>query len=99
MLSAFIWFIIIGCLIKLAVDSIIGFPDFIKKLRLKYEEEKWRKQREKAYSERIEREKCFNSSVIYQMQKENNPYRKDFYYLFKPEDREFFNSSNSWFNT
>lgn len=93
------WIIIIGTLIRALISGIEALPRVAKEARIKKEEEKWRKQREKAYSERIEREKGSHSSMIYQMQKENNPYRKDFYYLFKPEEREFFNPSNSWFNT
>lgn len=93
-MSALIWFIIIGCLIKLSIDFIRGIPNFLQKSRLQYEEEKWRKQKENEFLQHIEWLKI--TPQIYENKKLENPYRKDNYYNLPPDCREFFNRRNHY---
>lgn len=89
-----LWIFIIGTLIGGIIIVIRGVPGFLRESRLKYEEEKWRKQMELDYLKSIEYEKNTNN-IMYNMMRDNNPYRKDFYYLFQPKNREYwFKHSN-----
>ncbi|WP_027407245.1 hypothetical protein [Anaerovibrio sp. RM50] len=82
-----LWIIIIGTLIGGIIHAIRGVPGFLRESRLKYEEEKWRQEKEKEFLKRIEWEK--QNPRIYEMRKENNPYKKNIYYLSQPKYREY----------
>ncbi|WP_294523470.1 hypothetical protein [uncultured Anaerovibrio sp.] len=95
MLTALLWILIVGTLIGLFIDFIRGIPKFLRELPLKNEkrkrlkeEEKWRKQKEKEYLDKIEWLKI--TPDIYQTKKNKNPYRKDFYYRLSEEFRGYY---------
>lgn len=86
-LIAIFWFIVIACIIKLAIDAILGIPVFFREWRLKKTEETWRIEKEKEYDQSLWNVTDARMNELY---KENNPYRKDYYYLFPQEERKFF---------
>lgn len=95
MLTALLWTLIIGTLIGLLIDFIRGIPNFLRELPIKNakrkwfkEEEKWRKQKEKEYLDKIEWLKI--TPDIYQTKKNQNPYRRELYYRLSEEFRGYY---------
>lgn len=87
MITASIWLMIIVLFIGSIFYIIRGIPGFLRESRLKNEEEKWRQKKEKEFIKSIEWEK--HNLHIYEMRKDDNPYKREQYYLFQPQNREY----------
>lgn len=92
LLIAIFWFIVIACIIRLLIDVVRGTPVFFRGLRLKNAEEAWRLKKEEEYDQSLWN---VTDKRMHELYKGNNPYRKDYYYLFPQEERKFFMEENS----